>query len=330
VEGVFDLGSADAELGSGNSHDAFGMSVAAAGDIDGDGLDDILVGAPDFQWQAGMGRSYLFLGNALSAGGSFGIGAAHASFIGQWSDLSGLPVYGPGDVDGDGLDDLFIGAVSNDEGGTSAGKSYLFFGSTASLGGDFFAKDADLGFVGEAAWDHSGRSLSGGDFDGDGLADLLIGAPDNAEGGPSAGKTYLFFGANLPAGGDQNLSAADVVFVGAAGEGSGLSVSGAGDVDRDGLDDLLIGAPDNAEGGPSAGKTYLFLGSSLSAGSSFDLTAADASFHGLGVDELSGSAVSSAGDVDGDRRPDLLVGAPGTSSAPIGFSGATYVLLSPY
>ena len=95
-------------------------------------------------------------------------------------------------MDGDGLDDLLIGARYNDERDSSAGKSYLFLGSSVAAGGWFGLDQADAAFAGEAANDRSGTSVaSAGDVDGDGLDDLVIGAPNNDETGVDAGKVYL-------------------------------------------------------------------------------------------------------------------------------------------
>ncbi len=123
------------------------------------------------------------------------------------------------------------------------------------------------------------------------------------------------------------MSVADASFVGEeGGDSSGWSVSSAGDVDGDSKSDLLIGAYDNDDGGTQAGKTYLFFGSTVVSGGSFDLSVADASFVGENANDESGGSVSPAGDVDGNGKGDLLIGAHGNSS----YAGKTYLLLSPY
>jgi hypothetical protein len=266
----------------------------------------------------------------VAAGGTFDLSLADASFVGENAgDLSGYSVASAGDVDGDGLDDLLIGAYHNDDGGSDAGKTYLFFGSTVASGGPFDLSLADASFVGETDGDYSGVSVaSAGDVDGDGLDDLVIGANWNDEGGHMAGKTYLFFGSTVASGGSFDLSLADASFVGeTAGNRSGVSVSSAGDVDGDGLDDLLIGAYHNDDGGSHAGKSYLIFGSTMAAGGSFNLSVADASFVGESWSDLSGSSVSSAGDVDGDGLDDLLIGAPQNNDGGT-YAGKTYLILS--
>ena len=171
-------------------------------------------------------------------------------------DRSGHSIAGAGDVDGDGLDDLLVGAEYNDDGGLNAGTTYLFFGDTVSAGGSWNLSLADASFPGVEASGRSGLCVAGaGDVDGDGLADLLIGAP-----GTDGGRTYMVLGNTVAGGGLWTLDQSDASFGGeVVGDSSGSSVAGAGDVDGDGLDDLLIGALNNDEGGAQAGKTYLLL-----------------------------------------------------------------------
>ena len=155
-------------------------------------------------------------------------------------------------------------------------------------------------FIGEEAYDQAGYSVSSaGDVDGDGIGDLLIAASQNDGGGVDAGKAYLILGASLGGSTSIDLSQADYTFVGEdPGDFSGGSVSSAGDVDGDGLSDLLIGASGNDDGGLSAGKLYLVLGASLGGTSTIDLSQADYSFVGENARDNAGRSASSAGDVD--------------------------------
>ena len=161
-----------------------------------------------------------------------------------------------GDVDGDGLDDLFVGATANSDGGSDAGKSYLILGSTlaASTATTLDLSDADFAFIGERWSDYAGRSVStAGDLDGDGLDDLLVGAYFAGDVGARRGKAYVILGRTLAASTSTSLDLFDADFHLTGEEDqdfAGVSVSTAGDVDGDGLDDLIIG---------SYGKAYVVL-----------------------------------------------------------------------
>ncbi len=247
-------------------------------------------------------------------------------------DLSGVPVSSAGDVNGDGFDDLLIGAYRADGSGNAtseAGESYLIFGA------DSLPATIDLANVGSAAViifgaganDRSGYSVSSaGDVNGDGFDDLVIGARDaDALGNSksSAGETYVIFGAALlPVTIDlANLGSAGITIFGAEkGDRSSYSVSNAGDVNGDGFDDLIIGAKLAAASGnakPSAGEGYLIFGAD-SLPPTIDLAnlgSAGISIFGADEGDFSGSSVSSAGDVNGDGYDDLLVGASGANAS---------------
>ena len=132
--------------------------------------------------------------------------------------------------------------------------------TTGELGLSAAAVDAML--IGENDTDEAGASVSGaGDVDGDGFDDLLVSASNEDSGGPGAGAAYLVLG---PITGDLDLSEADAKLLGEIdNDNAGYAVSGAGDVDGDGLDDLLIGTPENDAGGTQAGAAYLWLGRSF-------------------------------------------------------------------
>ena len=121
---------------------------------------------------------------------------SQSSFLSESSyDYTGYSIAGSGDVNGDGYDDILIGAYGNDRGGSNSGAVFLVFGSGSGRGMDFDLTKADVCFVGEVFSDYSGFSTSmAGDVNGDGFDDILIGSPYNDEGGNKAGQVYLIFG----------------------------------------------------------------------------------------------------------------------------------------
>jgi hypothetical protein len=330
-----DLSNADASFWGEDSNDDSGDSVACAGDVNGDGLDDFLIGAPgDDDGGDGAGQTYLILGRATADWGmDFDLSNANASFWGEDSyDESGHSVASAGDVNGDGRDDFLIGAPGDEDGGGyGAGQTYLILGrAAADWGMDFDLSNANASFWGEDAADNSGWSVaSAGDVNGDGRADFLIGAYGDDDGGDTAGQTYLILGrAAADWGMDFDLSNADASFWGEDGSDySGWSVASAGDVNGDGRADFLIGAYGDDDGGIGAGQTYLILGRAAADwGMGFDLSNADASFWGEDAIDHAGYSVASAGDVNGDGRADFLIGAWGDEDGGVE-AGQTYLIL---
>jgi len=228
-----------------------------------------------------------------------------ASFLGEGSgDNSGYCVSNAGDVNGDGFDDIIIGAYLNDEGGVDAGKTYLIFGKVSPWSLDYSLSNADASFIGENAGDNSGLSVSGaGDVNKDGYADILIGAWYNDEGNVDTGQTYLILGKANGWKKNTHLSNVEASFIGEGKDAhSGRSVSGTGDVNGDGYDDIIIGAP-----GHSYGITYLILGKQSGWSMDTNLLQANASYNGASG-EQSGICVSGAGDVNGDDLSDFIIG----------------------
>jgi len=318
VSGATSLSGAYAHLTGEAREDYAGSSVSGAGDIDGDGLDDVIIGA--FNSDAGAtsaGSAYLVLGGVS---GTASLSDAHAQLTGEgYDDNAGGAVSGAGDVDGDGLGDVVIGAYRDDDGGDGSGSAYLVLGGVSGI---HSLSSAHAQLTGESTYDRAGFSVSGaGDVDGDGHDDLLIGAPGEETGGYYAGSVYLVLGG---VSGAHSLSSAHAKLSGEAGDDeAGHAVSGAGDVDGDGLGDLLIGARGDDDGGSTSGGAYLVLGGVSGAHS---LSSAHAQLTGEAAGDAAGYAVSGAGDVDGDGLGDLLIGAPqfyGTSTA-----GTAYVVLS--
>jgi Ca2+-binding RTX toxin-like protein len=252
--------------------DESGVSLSAAGDVNGDGIDDLIIGAygADPNGENKAGQSYVVFGSTGGFAPSLNLSALDGT---NGFAINGIaegdyssPVSAAGDINGDGIDDLIIGAYGADPNGNAfAGTSYVVFGSPeafpASL--NLSALDGTNGFAinGIAEYDLSGFSVSSaGDFNGDGIDDLIISAP-GAE--TSAGQSYIVFGSKEGFSASINLSSLDGIN-GSVLNGvnpndfSGVSVSGAGDINGDGVDDLIIGASyADPNGNTNSGSNYV-------------------------------------------------------------------------
>ena len=318
--GQVDLSAADAKLVGEDEDDHAGLSLSSAGDVNGDGYDDVLVGAHGHDaGGSNAGAAYLVLG---PISGTVDLANADAKLVGeQASDEAGVSVSSAGDVDADGYDDILVGADGQDTGGSNAGAAYLVLGPVS---GTVDLADADAIFNGEEAIDCAGVSVSSaGDVNADGYADILVGASGYGNGTSRFGAAYLLLG---PATGTIELSNAEARLVGEDGwDEAGKPVSSAGDVNGDGAADILVGARYESAGGSNAGAAYLVLGS---VSGHLDLSAADAKLVGEDEDDYAGLSVSSAGDNNGDGFDDLLVGAYGQDAGGTE-AGAAYLVLGP-
>ncbi len=303
-----------------------GISVSSAGDVNGDEIDDLIIGAYGAQSKAG--KSYVVYGseddlpNPIDLSFPYGVDGFMINGENE-DDYSGYSVSSAGDVNGDGVVDLIIGAFSaspNNE--SSAGKSYVVFGSKSGFSGSLNLSNLkdENGFVieGENENDWSGRSVSSaGDINDDGVDDLIVGAP----GAESDGKSYLIFGRNRNSGFPNPLTLSSLTSpIGLVINGEniddylGFSVSSAGDVNDDGIDDLIIGAKlADPNGKTNAGKSYVIFGSASGLPNPFELSSINGKngfvINGENTGDESGHSVSSAGDVNGDGIFDLIIGA---------------------
>ncbi len=286
--------------------DYVGGDVWVAGDIDGDGLDDLIAGATG----AGTaGEAYLIVGS-LTATGSDDI-ATEATTVFQGSasgDNFGARV-SSGDLNGDGAPDLIVTAPSNDDGETDAGTAYIFLGPV--IAGTISASAADA-TISADTYNAGLETLEViRDTDGDGLDDLLLGAPDHEGtfGTWGTGAAWLF--TTGPTSGVLTVTDADTTFdAEAAGDSAGADVASGGDVDGDGLSEVLIGSSSTSAGTYSRGGiAYLFYGGTVPSGS-VDLGTAATRFLATTSSSYVGDGIGTAGDVDGDGLDDLLIGDP--------------------
>ena len=306
-----DAASATVSVSGADEFDHAGIAACAVGDIDGDGLADVMVGGnlSDSAFEAAGEAWFLPAANLLAGGATSVAGYSTGSWTGEVArDFAGYSIAPAGDVDGDGLPDVLVGAYGNDSQGSFTGATYLLRGADVASGGGL--ADAWAIFQGEAEYDESGWEFDGlGDLDGDGLDDLLFTAYDVDEVSPSAGRAYVFFASTFAAGGTFSLAQADIVFEGEEGAGQlGYSAAAVGDVDGGGLPDVLLGAPFTDQPGESAGSAYVFFGETIVGGGTFHVGSADVILRGEATYDEAGRSVSAAGDVDGDGRGDLLVG----------------------
>ena len=346
-----------------NDRDLAGFSVSGAGDVNGDGRPDLLLGVPSARDDTGSGiggATYVVFGNATAgtvdlAEVAAGSGGFKILAEGLSNDV-GFSVSDIGDLNNDGLADLLVGAPGNryfdDETGTERrGAAYVVFGKMAGdtvdladvAAGDggfkIFAEDGGEfgGFLGSSA---AGWSVSVlGDMNGDWIPDLLIGDPGR-DGPTNNGAAYVVFGKADGGAIDLNDVATGSGSFKIFGEprrlfgesnldGAGRSVSGVGDVNGDGRPDLLIGAFEQDDSDNTYSAAYLVFGKADTA--AVELADVAASIGGIKIltestaDEVVQS-VSGAGDVNGDGLADLLVGVPLNGSKGLIENGAAYVI----
>ena len=260
---------------------SFGISVSAAGDVNGDGYDDVIVGASQY---SNKGKAFIYFGGSVMNNTADIVMGGEGT-----SNLFGISVSTAGDVNNDGFADVIVGASGYS---SSTGRAYVYFGG-ASMN-----NAADVTMTGETTGSNFGYSVSiAGELNGDGYCDVIVGSNSY---GSNNGRAYIYYGGIAM----NNIS--DVIMDGETGSWFGRSVSTAGDMNGDGYDDVIVGAYQYSS---ATGRAYVYYGGTeMNSVSDFKIT-------GEAVNDYFGNSVVSAGDVNGDGYPDVIIGAYGNNSS---------------
>lgn len=294
-----------------------GFALSAGGDMNADGYDDFLIGAPYRNDRSG-GVYIVYGESATLVGGS----ASQLPLLSGQSDYdyAGYAL-GSGDVNGDGFSDIIASATKRNTTVRDTGVVYLVYGqSTAHVSQSFSTATVISGVTRN---EKIGQSLAVGDINADGYGDILIGAQYNDTAAENGGSVYIYYGsASLAT--SLSLTNATQLYDAADNEIAGQSVDWVGDVTSDGYGDVLVGAPSNSQ--DETGRVFIVTGQSgVITSQELDEYSA---FTGETIGDSFGNMVASAGDVNGDGLNDAIVGAKGYGQVAEG-AGAGYIVYWP-
>ena len=293
-------------LESGQAGSAFGANLAGAGDVNGDGYADLIVGAEFYDsGEADEGAAFVYLGSASGIADGTPATAAAQLESNQSGSAFGTSVAGAGDVNGDGYADVIVGADAYDAGETDEGAAFVFHGSATGIASGTPASAAAQLESNQAGATLGGSVAGAGDVDGDGFADVIVGAEDYDAGELDEGAAFVFRGS--PSGIVAGAPAAQLESNQVEARLGG-SVAGAGDVKGDGYADVIVDAEFYDNGQLDEGAAFVFHGSASGIANGNPASAAT-QLESDQADAKLGGSLAAAGDVNGDGYADVIVGA---------------------